>query len=292
MAHGVARITEKVPARRWRHVDTSSNPAVIVSRCLQPSDLLDSQLWWDGPPWLLDPPAQWPRRQDLDAASDLPDTKPAILIAHPPPPEFGMEFSSFPRLCRVVAWILYFYQKTRKQLPNDSPSHLTAGELKAAKFKLLLVSQLHIYSVKISHLQKKQALPTSHSLSNLASYLDSMGLIRVGGRLSKAGLAPQVAHPVMLSIRSHTTKLLVENTHHLALHAGPTTTMALQSCSYYIPTVKCFLKGLSQRCVPARRPMPKPQLNAWGSCLLQDHSHLDPSNNGSRLCRSIHPERR
>ena len=30
VAHRVVRITEKVPARRCRHVDTSSNPAVIV----------------------------------------------------------------------------------------------------------------------------------------------------------------------------------------------------------------------------------------------------------------------
>ena len=249
MAHRVDRITEKVPARQWRHVDTSSNPADIVSRGLHPSDLLACQLWWDFPPWLLDLPARCPRRPDLDAASDLPDTKPAILIAHSPPPEFGMEFSSFLRLCRVVAWILRFYWKTRKLLPNDTPSHLIAGELKAAKFKLLLVNQLHIYSVEICHLQKMQALSTSHSLSNLAPYLDSMGLIRVGGRLSKAGVAPQVSHPVILSIRFHITKLLVENTHRLALHAGPTTNMALLSSSYYIPSVKRFLKGLSRKCV-------------------------------------------
>ena len=212
----------------------------------------------------MDPPAQWPRRPDLDAASDLPDTKPAILIAHPPPPEFDIDFSSFPKLWRVVAWILCFYRMTRKQLPNDTPSHLIAGELKAAKFKLLLVSQLHIYSVEISHLQKKQALLTSHSLSNLAPYLDSMGLVRVGGRLSKAGLAPQVAHPVILSIRSHITKLLVENTHHLALHAGPTTTMALLSSSYYIPTVKRFLKGLSRRCVSCQKAYAKASTQRMG----------------------------
>ena len=50
----------RIPASQWRHVPTTSNPADVASRGMAPAALIEFQLWWQGPPWLLLPPLQWP----------------------------------------------------------------------------------------------------------------------------------------------------------------------------------------------------------------------------------------
>lgn len=47
-------------ASHWRHVRTKENPADLVSRGLPADELIESKLWWHGPPWLLEKQEQWP----------------------------------------------------------------------------------------------------------------------------------------------------------------------------------------------------------------------------------------
>ena len=77
--------------------------------------------------------------------------------------------------------------------------------------------------------------------------------MRIGGRLQKAGLGYNSTHPILLSIKSHTTQLIVEHTHIAALRAGSSTVMALLADSYHIPRLKCFLRALSRRCLICRK---------------------------------------
>ena len=102
-----------------------------------------------------------------------------------------------------------------------------------------------------------QTLSLSHPLSSLAVYLDSEGLMRVGGRLQKAGLASYVTHPILLSVQSHITRLLVRTTHALTLHAGSTTVMSILAQTYHIPQLKRLLKKLSRECVTCQKHTPE-----------------------------------
>jgi len=144
VTHRVQDITSKVPPTNWRYVNTSHNPADLVSRGVSPKDLLQEELWWKGPPWLSLSPAQWPRRPDIDRDMTLPELKPSVLLSSPLPDEFGIWSSSFRRLCRVTAWILRFIHRLRRrELP--SPDYLTAKELRAAEWTLFRVSQQKFY---------------------------------------------------------------------------------------------------------------------------------------------------
>ena len=49
-----------IPPSRWNHASGVDNPADSASRGLSPSELLDQQLWRDGPAWLKSPPSDWP----------------------------------------------------------------------------------------------------------------------------------------------------------------------------------------------------------------------------------------
>lgn len=104
----VVRITSLVSASQWRYVGTKNNPADLLSRGLAPSELLISELWWKGPPWLWLAPSEWPRWPDINFSRELPELKPTVLTIVRVPEELGTRISGFSRLIRVVAWMLRF----------------------------------------------------------------------------------------------------------------------------------------------------------------------------------------
>ena len=136
-SHRVKNILRKIPVHQWRYVDTSHNPADLASRGIAPKGLVDSNLWWSGPPWLSLPPGEWPRRLDIL----LPEMKPAICVTAPVPEEYGMRFPSFSRMCRVTAWILIFLHRTQTKKKESVTVFQAAEELNCARTVLLKVSQ-------------------------------------------------------------------------------------------------------------------------------------------------------
>ena len=151
-------------------MNTTHNPADLISRGTTPKELTDNTLWWSGPPWLSLPPDQWPKRPDIDRETMVPELKPAILLAHPPPGEYGLQFSSFPKLCRVTAWVLRFLPQLKTRKKASLSAYLTAEELHVAKTVLMRVSQQHTYSSVHSTLQQKGHLASKHFCSSLVPF--------------------------------------------------------------------------------------------------------------------------
>lgn len=60
VANRVAAIGELTNTDDWRHVPTSENPADLASRGVDPQDVKDSNIWWQGPTFLRKPEAAWP----------------------------------------------------------------------------------------------------------------------------------------------------------------------------------------------------------------------------------------
>ena len=107
-----------------------------------------------------------------------------------------------------------------------------------------------------STLQKGNVLSSSHPLSSLAPYLDPDVVVRVGSRLPKAQLSMDMTYPGLLSAKSHITQLLIHSIHVTALHAGPSTVIAIMVQNYHIPSLKekaeqtlCFVpEGICKDC--------------------------------------------
>lgn len=59
-ANCVSEIQSLTSNCQWRYVPTAENPADIVSRGLCPNLILQSNLWWSGPPWLTSSSTNWP----------------------------------------------------------------------------------------------------------------------------------------------------------------------------------------------------------------------------------------
>lgn len=66
---------------------------------------------------------------------------------------------------------------------------------------------------EIKILKNKMDLPTKNRLLNLTPFLDSSGVLRVGGRLEYSDLTYPVKHPILLCKSHPIAKLIIEYTH-------------------------------------------------------------------------------
>ena len=66
----------------WQHLPTTQNPTDLISRGTQVEELAYRSLWWEGPEWLLQDPARWPKL-DIGSPKDAQERreKPAVLIS-------------------------------------------------------------------------------------------------------------------------------------------------------------------------------------------------------------------
>ena len=112
-----------------------------------------------------------------------------------------LHFSSFVRLQRVYAYVLRFINKVRFRTPESITSPETAKtllsvtDLKCSQELLVRIVQSHYYDNKIS-LIKLNVIPPSFRV--LKPFLDDVGLMRGGGRLRHASIAPSSKHPLIL----------------------------------------------------------------------------------------------
>ena len=57
----VAEVQEATSSHDWRHLPTLDNLADMISRGLSPRDILDNDLWTQGPQWLIEDSDSWPK---------------------------------------------------------------------------------------------------------------------------------------------------------------------------------------------------------------------------------------
>jgi len=83
--------------------------------------------------------------------------------------------------------------------------------------------------------QRNSSMKTTSSLYQLDPFLDSHGILRLGGRIKRADVPYDLKHPVILPKKSHITKLIIRHYHHRVEHQGRGITLnSLQSSRYWV----------------------------------------------------------
>ena len=104
-----------LPARTWKHILTSTNPANCASRGLLSNDLISHSLRWNSLPWLLtEPPPVSSSTIVLSNTHHIAVCNTATQTSHDWIEDRHHSFSS---LCRITAWvlILIFSLRARKK---------------------------------------------------------------------------------------------------------------------------------------------------------------------------------
>jgi len=185
VANRVAEIQTTVPDARWHHVPGSDNPTDCASRGLSPGELVDHELWWRGPPWLLEKPSSWPISQassyDVGLLEERSQTN--VAIAEPSCLDEAAElvrFSSLLRLLRVTAWCRRWLsvRGVRREGIAERPMPrrgdlLTASELDGARLTWIRLVQSKNFQRELNVLKKRRPLAKSSVLTHLNLFLDA-----------------------------------------------------------------------------------------------------------------------
>lgn len=261
VANRVSEIQNLTNAQDWHHVSTRHNPADLASRGIYPDSLLTADLWWSGPPWLSQHELTWPTMSvDHLHSLEVPEFKKQCFTVQTIKSnniEFPFaRFSNFVRLQRTVSYCKRFVNNCKVPKSQRQTDILQVSEINNATKALVKVVQSSHFLSEISLLTSNKLLPKSHNLAKLSPFVDSEGLLRVGGRLQCSTFQFDVKHPYLLPAKHHFTDLLFDNEHKRLLHAGPRMLLASVRQTYWPINGRNIARKTVHKCVTCYRYNP------------------------------------
>ena len=226
VANRVAVIRQESTPNQWRHVRSEENPANYASRGIRGFETNKLERWKHGPEFLWQSTENWPAQPiDLDDSLDENEEgvkKQKIVVGGTSvKDEFWsdlfMQFSSWERLRRVVAWLVRIvrrrrFKKERLGCATKEIQQLTVSELEEAERMIVRQVQEESFPADLEKTKKG-------SLAKLKPFRED-GLLRIGGRLNRSSLDHDSKHPFILPKDHIVSELITLHYHRLNGHAG------------------------------------------------------------------------
>ncbi|XP_021332949.1 uncharacterized protein [Danio rerio] len=279
----VQRIQRSTHPEQWKYVQTDQNPADQATRSVPAADLSHS-MWLTGPRFLFNttqetshtgPFAMIHPDLDIEVRSQVISCATHTSRRELDPKRFE-RFSSWHTLVRAIARLVHIAHSFQKD--NDKSTcrgwHIcdkpcSVEDLERAKSILIHSVQAECYSEELKCLKGGRGIPKQSPLCNLTPYVDELGLLRVGGRLSQASLDRDEVCPIILPGQCHITSLLIQHYHKQVEHQGRAFTEgALREAGFWIIGGKRRISSVIFQCVKCRR--------LRGKFLTQRMSDLPP----------------
>ncbi|XP_076766420.1 uncharacterized protein LOC143433153 [Xylocopa sonorina] len=202
VANRVSEIQSYTRPDDWNHIATKENPADYISRGQRPSELITNKHWFLGPEWLSRDEINWPNSRLPDI--EIPEVRTVVLTSQIVETEFIHRFSSFTTFA-TRNWIF---------------GKLSIAELQQAHACIMKIVQKQEFSRELHLLSKNQNIDKKSKLISLNPFIESNGILRVGGRLRHFNINYSQKHPTLLPKGHFITKLLIRREHINQLHAG------------------------------------------------------------------------
>ncbi|UYV77539.1 hypothetical protein LAZ67_15001420 [Cordylochernes scorpioides] len=208
VSNRVSSIQNLTQITDWFHVSSQDNPADCASRGIMPQDLVNHRIWWRGPIWLQENNVRYipssPTQvnlniiqeevregQLLDQTTLIQNSETMLNL------EFIERYSTMTKLIRITAWCWRFYYNCLLFDPIRQKGPLTTRELTKAIQVLVKSIQQVEFCTEIKLLKSNKQLPLSNKLTSLNPFLDTQGLLRVGGRLKYSYLNENQNFPLL-----------------------------------------------------------------------------------------------
>lgn len=257
VANRVNEIQSLTSNAKWQHVSSKDNPADLISRGVNPSDLLNFKLWWNGPQYL----SLYSNNleSNIEYLEDLPERKSfqmSFQILKEPFDLFN-KFSNFKRLQRSLAYCLRFKNNCLIKKEERQIGHLTIKELENVIIILVKLIQGQMFYAELKVLKFDKDLNKNSKIINLSPFLDENGIIRVGGRLSLADLSYDKRHPILLPKGNRFVDLMFMHEHLKLGHAGPQQLLYSIREKFWPLSGKNTAKRIVHSCIKCFKVKPK-----------------------------------
>lgn len=282
VANRVVAINDIVAPAVWRHVPTEMNAADCASRGLTAPELLKHELWWRGPPFLLNSVSDWPCDDGYQYVENeiLPETKISNIcnVKSENIPNYLCDvmckFSTYGKLRRVFAYVNRFIYNCKGGVNNRRSGMLSASEITTAEDLIIMLVQGREFCKEIEMIKQNKGHLTP--LKALTPFIDVQGFVRVGGRLAHSSLSYSKKHPILIPGKSHLAKLICEYYHYVLLHAGPLAMRAQIQLKFWIPGIGVLLRSVIFKCNKCYRFKCKPSVPIMSDLPPSRFSQLRP----------------
>lgn len=266
----------------WRHVRTKYNPADCASRGLAADALVNHPLWWHGPLSIVSEEelsSECPQLTDDQINAMAIESKPIkshtarivprlMLQTHDPITMDAYDLiercSDLGQLLRITAYVLRMHAKRRQHWHQP---FIGVDEMRCALQWHIRNEQDIAFPDEIDVLRRREqrneaesvapdmelALPTSSRILAFAPYLDTHGILRVGGRLRHAVLSYDQRHPIILAKDSRLARLIIRQLHRETLHGATQLMLQTLRQKYWVLNGRAAVKRCAHDCAICRR---------------------------------------
>ena len=229
VANRVQEIQDKTLIKQWRYVDTKTNPADEASRGLRARELAQSN-WIQGPDFLCKPETEWDATlkqpvRDAKLLDDDIEVKKIMSLATAVTPSLTY-FSDWQRANKAITICHRYVRLLRSKIQKGNEDKITRKLRSGKRVQPISIQELYEAEVVILKAVQQEFDPNtspSSSLGKLDPYMDSNGVIRIGGRLNLSDVSGQCIHPEILPKTGHVTEIIIRHYHHKVRHQGGAT---------------------------------------------------------------------
>ena len=205
----------------FKYVHTNQNPADMLTRGISYNKYLRNRnLRLKGPSWLTNEFKDWPKYPSMSISSNH-KSKVNVNLNEIVKVNTGIldinKYSNYDKLLKVTSMLFKPFCKK-----------MNGNSLQKAKMYWIRITQTENFSKEISFLklQDKSNRNIPNLVSNLNLFLDSNGILRSKGRISKClYFNYDVYNPVLLPKGNKFTSLFIKHCHAKMQHMGTGTTL-------------------------------------------------------------------
>jgi len=263
---------------QWRYVPTRLNPGDEASRGLSAPDLVKDERWFHGPAFLSKPECEWPETpeispQNLEADPEVKSAcvsvSAAVVVGTTvAESDIGgvdrlIEYhSDWLRLKRCAAWWMRIKGAlvSRIRLKKAGApmtctidmSPLRFEDLKGAEHAVIEYVQGKHFAAELEALKGGVSVSKRSSLRSFDPILTN-GLLRVGGRISRANLPEETLHTVILPKGCHVSRLVLRYVHLCVWHGGRNHMLSKLRTRWWIIQAPAAIRRVIRNCVGCRK---------------------------------------